>query len=39
MRALAAIHAVEENGVGQYSPSRLSEAFASAKGDAGSRLL
>jgi hypothetical protein len=39
MRALAAIHAVEETEVGRYEASKLSRAFASPKGIAGSRLL
>jgi hypothetical protein len=39
MRGLASISAVEETGVGQYAPSKLTMAFASDKGSAGARLL
>jgi demethylsterigmatocystin 6-O-methyltransferase len=39
MRALASIHAVKETNDGLYEVSKISEAFAGTKGDAGARLL
>lgn len=39
MRGLASIQAVEVNEEGQYESTKITQAFASPKGDAGARLL
>lgn len=39
MRGLASIHALDETDDGRYSSSKLGDAFASPKSDAGARLL
>jgi hypothetical protein len=39
MKGLASFHAVEQVDEDRYAASKISAAFASAKGDAGARLL
>lgn len=39
LRGLVAMHTIEEVGMDGYSPTKISEAFATVKGASGARLL